>query len=565
MAEVILPVVGLGALYILSNKNKKDSDKILTYSNFVENQNKVNNTTKYNQHTDKYYNENNYVNVSSQKNNFGVGNNNTNLVKSINGNTFDKDEFTHNNMVPFFGAKIKGSTSEHIATESILDNMQGSGSQKISKGEIAPLFSPNDNISNTYGTANNSDFYQSRMNIGNKMSNTTLWDKQQVTPGLNLDYNSNSNLGYNSGISSRELWQPKDVDQLRVDNNPKISYNLTGHEGPANNYIKERGTIGKVEKHLPEKFYDNNPSRWITTNGNEKAQTYRSENIFKDENRENTTTQYFGNGSDNNPSTYASQNYEESKKINLNSLPISNANAVGKANNDNINSYSNLNNNRSTTNNQINFGPVGGLAQAILTPIMDIIRPTRKENVIGNLRENGNVANTVTRGHLLDKNDKPGVTNREMFCNSKSHLNIQGQSGNGYLTSNNELLDNQRQTTSTNYIGNSVSSNMGYKNNELYNNQRNNNNKTYEIHPNMGGTQIFNQQINLNNIRDDSTRNNNRMWVPSDAPKNFNNNYGNDSRGLQSYDEKINNDRINPDILTAFKNNPYTQSLHSVA
>ena len=60
---------------------------------------------------------------------------------------------------------------------------------------------------------------------------------------------------------------------------------------------------------------------------------------------------------------------------------------------------------------------------------------------------------------------------------------------------------------------------------------------------------------------------NNRMWVPTNAPKNYNNTMllANDSRGLQTYDQKLNNDRINPDLLSAFKNNPYTQSLHSVA
>jgi len=33
----------------------------------------------------------------------------------------------------------------------------------------------------------------------------------------------------------------------------------------------------------------------------------------------------------------------------------------------------------------------------------------------------------------------------------------------------------------------------------------------------------------------------------------------------QQYNENQGCDRINPDLLTAFKNNPFTQSLHSVA
>ena len=98
-------------------------------------------------------------------------------------------------------------------------------------------------------------------------------------------------------MSARETWQPKTVNEMRVDTNPKMSYSLSGHEGPANNLIKEMGSIGKVEKHLPEKFYNNDPSRWFTTTGVEKAQTQRANLIIKDENRQNTGVEYFGNGS----------------------------------------------------------------------------------------------------------------------------------------------------------------------------------------------------------------------------------------------------------------------------
>lgn len=480
----------------------------------------------------------------------------------------NKDNFTHNNMVPFFGSKIRGATADNQVSQSILDNKQGAGSQFYKKREGAPLFSPEDNMNNPYGMKNHSDFFQSRMNVGNNMANVTLWDQQKVTPGLNLDYNSNTNMGFNNGMDARETWQPKTVDQLRVNTNPKISYELNGHEGPAANFIKQMGSIGKVEKHLPEKFYNNDPSRWIKTTGLEKAQTQRSELIMHDQNREDTTIEYFGNGGDGKNTSYADQNYEESKKINLKGLPISNASASGRGNNDNKPSYSNYNNNRSTTQNQLPFGPVGGLAQAILTPIMDILKPTRKENVIGNLRQSGNVQSNINNGYLLNKNDTPGVTNRQMYAESKDHFNIQRQDGNGYMISNLEVLGNQRDTTTTNYTGNSSgATNMGFKSNEAVYNQRNNNIKTHELRPNQGGTQMFNQEMNVCYTKNENDRENNRLWVPTDAPKNYNNTIlaANNSRGLQSYNENLNNDRMNPDLLSAFKNNPYTQSLHSVA
>ena len=574
MAELAIPLLGIGAIYILSNEEKKNKIKLNTnqqYSNinntaFCNNLNSKN-VSNCNQHTDKFYNENNYSSIKSQNTSYGVGNNDNCEFPSLTGNNINKDDFTHNNMVPFFGSKIRGATADNNVSQTILDNKQGAGSQIYKKREGAPLFSPENNVNNLFGSQNQTDFFQSRVNVGNNMAKTTLWEAEKVTPGLNLNYNEKDNMGFNSGYGARETWQPKTVDELRVDNNPKISYELNGHQGPAYNLVKQMGKLGKVEKHLPDKFYNNDPSRWITTTGVEKAQPQHGEYILHDQNRQNTSSEYFGNGGDGINTTYVERNFEEPKKINLQGLPISNASATGKANNDVKPSFTNYNNNRSTTQNQLDFGPVGGLAQAIITPIMDIIRPTRKENVVGNLRQSGNVQNSVTNGYLFNKNDTLPVTNREIYSKSINHLNVQTQnnSGNGYLVSNPELLGNQRDTTSINYTGNGGISNMGFKSNEAVNNQRNNNNKTYELRPNQGGTQMFNQQMNVCYSKNECDRNNNRMWVPTDAPKNYNNILSNNSRGLQTYDEQLNNDRINPDLLSAFKNNPYTQSLHSVA
>ena len=79
----------------------------------------------------------------------------------------------------------------------------------------------------------------------------------------------------------------------------------------------------------------------------------------------------------------------------------------------------------------------------------------------------------------------------------------------------------------------------------------------------QGNTQIFNQSMNVNIARLDSDRNNTRMWVPSSMPQRpiTKEIYGK-MNGGQTYDEcKIGVDRIQPDLLTAFRENPYTHSL----
>ena len=98
-------------------------------------------------------------------------------------------------------------------------------------------------------------------------------------------------------------------------------------------------------------------------------------------------------------------------------------------------------------------------------------------------------------------------------------------------------------------------------------NQRNNVNKSYKNRPNQGGTQIFNQQTNIQISRKDSDRDNNRMWVINGGPNAIpsRETHGHVNPGQTYNDEKQNCDRLNPDLLSAFKSNPYTKSLNSWA
>ena len=95
--------------------------------------------------------------------------------------------------------------------------------------------------------------------------------------------------------------------------------------------------------------------------------------------------------------------------------------------------------------------------------------------------------------------------------------------------------------------------------------QHNNDIKSQTImnRPNQGGTQIFNQQMHLSTIKSDSDRLDGRMnpafsSISSLPPSTQT--YG-AIRAPQYYNECAGCDRIQPDILTAFKNNPYTHSL----
>ena len=95
-------------------------------------------------------------------------------------------------------------------------------------------------------------------------------------------------------------------------------------------------------------------------------------------------------------------------------------------------------------------------------------------------------------------------------------------------------------------------------------------NKTQENRPNQGGTQLFNQKENISIQKRDGDRDNNRWWVPSSGPTAGYTAIGSSDtldrmKVSESYNQNVNTDRISPDILNAFKSNPYTQSLSSWA
>ena len=591
MAELAIPILGLGALYILSNQDKKKQNKSIydinnqeQFSNMegkINNNNDNDNTYQQiskensNVYTDKYFNPNNYKNISEQQvSGGGVGNNNNNNIMRLTGKPIVKSDFQHNNMTPFFGSKIKGATADSNLAEAILDNKQGTGSLHFVKEETAPLFKPQENMTWQNGAPNNSEFYQSRMNDSNKINNVTLWDQQKVAPGLNLGYTSEGSGGFNSGLIGRDHHMPKNVDNLRISNNPKTSNIYNNPQGPGSSQVKNLGLHGKIEKHLPDKYYSSGPERWLTTTGLEQRPSIRSENLLKDEKQEAVGVEYYGSGrTGSGKATYTENNYENSKRQQLSGLDIKNPKMSGQnsANKNDfcIDSYSNLPNNRSTTQNQLNSGLVNGTLKGILAPLNNILRPTRKENVVGNLRECGNVNSTKTRGnYIVNNNDKPKTTSRDITGNrvNMNFVNVQGKNNGGYESNIQTPIKNQRDTTNINYTGGGNSQSHAMR--DEYSKQfgTNNVNKSYESRINQGGTQMYNQNMNVENYKIDSDRNNNRMWIPSNCPGSVPSQefMGNQQTVPTSYPEQCNN-RLDGTLLNAFKSNPYTQSLQSFA
>tara|TARA_Y100000389_G_scaffold188646_1_gene211463 strand:+ start:1192 stop:3000 length:1809 start_codon:yes stop_codon:yes gene_type:complete len=602
MAEIAIPLVALGATYIIAKHEREKNEPVgaESFTNMGRPANDlpgvsppvpainypkttplskrvkfgVNKYPNPNQATDKYFNANVYEKIAETNPPGSVGSG-IQPVIGLNGQPINKSNFKHNNMVPFFGGKIKGATLPAESNETILDNLQGSGSQMIRKVEQAPLFAPQKQMSFAHGTPNMTSFYQSRVNPGMKIANVKPWEECRVAPGLGQGYTTGGGAGFNSGMEARDSWLPKTVNQLRYDTNPKLTFGLDGHQGPALAPITASANIktqGNVEKYAPDTYYSSGPNRWFTTTGLEKAPTARGIEVLQDQNRGTTCDEYFGAGGNDGEATYVKGEYIQSRRPELGPSDINHAHNKGSwkpsAGDFGAKSYQNLPNNRSSTRQADEFGAVNGMFKAMVAPVLDVLRPSRKENVIGNLRPTGNAHTTVSNAPVFNPADRTRTTIREMTEGAADgkYLNIEGQSAGAYTVTKNQPITNQRDSTSRSYIGDAGPGNNGRS--AVYNaayNQRNNPNKTSINRPNQGGTQIFNQEENIcisSNRGDCNDRANIINGGPHAAPSM--DTYGKINTP-QYYDQCQGCERISPDILTAFKDNPYTQSLQSWA
>ena len=498
--------------------------------------------------------------------------------KLMSGQTFKADEFTHNNMVPFFGAKLRGRGPDLNQSESILDNMAGTGSLQFENSEPAPLFRPEDNIQQPYGMQNNSDFYQSRVNPSLNISNVKPWEEIKVGPGLGKGYTAEGTSGFNAGMEARDAWLPKTVNELRTTTNPKVTYGLGNHEGPANSEVKNLGIIGEVNKYNPDTYYNNSPERYFTTTGIEKGERQRGIEKLKDQNRIDTTREITGIAG--NTSTVvagkAPENYSDPLRPHVYGEQVGVAHYTEESYPATEGDYGRLGykvlpNNRSTTKPDGNFAGIGGAIGAVIAPIMDILKPSRKENVIGNARLYGYVQKSGAGGeYIYNRNqteNRVRTTHKESYVDSPYHLNIEKQNNGAYLITKQQPVQVQRDTTNTDEMGPAGSTQQGVHLQDMYWAQRNNANKVQAPASFHGNMKLLNSDINmrLNN----KCLPQEREHIPSNGP--FGVTPSSQQIGIDqsvpqgiSYDKnRIGTDRINPDILDAFKQNPYTQSLSS--
>jgi hypothetical protein len=259
------------------------------------------------------------------------------------------------------------------------------------------------------------------------------------------------------------------------------------------------------------------------------------------------------------------------KHIDLGSVPFAAASAVGKggaAESDyGVKTKVAYPNNRSYTNNNSQdgyFGVAGGVIGEAVAPLLDMLRPSRKENTVGSIRPYQNARGPVNASYVFNPTDTLPTTMREMTEKSKNHLNINAnQNGGGYLVAEQQDIHTFRQDTSDYYYSGNSSAVAGATNMPTFTaerNQRNNDIKSATIDGRMvpGNMKLMNGDITMRVKTRDNVMKNNRSSVatPTNPQTPSVNNMGRLQGGDTLY-KNIQMDRNTADITSTLKGNPY--------
>ena len=565
MAQIAIPLVVVGVLYLISNDKKNEqfinqlelaevstdpnADKLnnekVKDPNFYDNIGKsslnMNNEEVYSQYQDKYLLKPKQKVKSDD------------LFKSLSGNEINYNDINHNNMKMFYNNKSNGASSQlSFENDSKMDSYTGAGSTSIEKREASSFFKPSAS-QNVYGAQNQSDFFQSRVNESLRHANTKPWAEIKDSAGT---------LGFNSSVVDRDKWMPKQVDEMRTTNNPKPNYGIN-YQSPAYNPTQVDRTSDihtlNIVKKKPDTYHMNTGVGGIATG--ETKPTQFSEQMMTEENREDTSTSYYGAKGAIEDQGYVKGQFLEPHRAELPTNSFTNLTSnhiypIGE-NKDSFKAYSN------NRGNEGYFGNLqGAFMQNVVNPLVKGLKHTKKTNFIEN-KQCGNLAGINKPTVFTSKHLDP--TNREMNTEKigLNYLNMERQpNSNGYINSNPYLTHTQRESTSSATMGIATSMLPMGKSYDAEYNQRNFQ-KPFENRTAIGNTNLFNSDMNV--ATTSRERGNNRatpVFIPNATPTTSH--LGMNSIQPQQY-TNMNDSYNHPDLLQAFKNNPFTQPLNSVA
>ena len=385
------------------SKNTANIERDLATKNFRKSRNTLQTNVVPQQFNNNIINQNSTSIKYLQKN---TQESNNSYKSTLSGQVINKEQFKQKN-VPFFGSHIK--QSQFNDNNNILDNHTGTENFTKRKSAPLPMFEPTKEI-NFQNTTDRNDEMSNRHVPSRFKKNELPFEQVRVGPGMDEDLTAPSG-GFHQ--DTRDFIIPKSIDELRPASNPQISYK--GRVIPGKAPSGKSSLKPNIAKNRPDTFFLNSEDRYFTTVGGVEKQTARSCHVMKDTNRKDSKN-YTGSAA---PASIKKDPnrplYKKSTKIQAPETGPRNLFKKGIKNDDHGKGSINLGTNeRDITQKRTHTTNITTAVKSILAPLLDVMKTTKKENVVGNNRQTGNLGSSrVTKNVAWDPNDIARTTIKE--------------------------------------------------------------------------------------------------------------------------------------------------------
>jgi len=509
------------------------------------------------------------------------------VQSSLSGQSIPANEFKHNNMVPFFGGRVKQNMRAN-ANNSVLDTFTGAGYTQIAKKEVETMFDYQRPFGNPFGLESSTDFIESRINTPVARRGERPFEPTHVGSGVGEGYGMLGKGGFQQ-LEINEIMRPRTTDELRTANNPKVSYDQPVI--PGQHFIgASMDSPGEVRKYRPDKFYidETNARAGGAAPVDLVKEAIRPVQILPHTTRTDTTSEVFGPaaGQDTYQSYVAgsyrtpmTQQYGGAGYRNADSSAWYTNNPDSEMADYGRGSWENRPNERTATSERtMGLNVVPAEAGQVTTHYLDDARPTRRAEMEDGVSDFGPAgpsggAPSVT---VWDPNDVARTTVKETTVN----WNYRGVASSASAPNRLTVYDpkdiarptQKAQLSDRQYYGAGANSSWGYMNEDFAYNMRTNPNKeqiargrkpiagngnvaVFEARP---GKQTA-KRINTDDINDRVNAGNRVESLPP----------GPGDIGQIKYRVPLHLDvsaeRLTKDIVEAVDNNPLQKSLHRIA
>ena len=360
------------------------------------------------------------------------------MIKSLTGDLVDEEEFIHNNMVPYYGGSIK-QNMDTKSNRTLLENFTGVNDIQRNKQEVASFYDNTKDLTFINGMKNHDDFYMDRIVAPVVRNNDFPIPQLQVGPGLGLGFTNKADGGFQQ-FEMQDYVQEKTVDELRTLLNPnKKAIGATDRSKATYESRNVDGMKGKVRADTPnlvknrvETWYEQDEDMLFKTTGAVLKEGKQGEFNVKGTNRLTTTREEYG-------TAFAGSSLKRTQEPGVQQtvrqqfgefgLGTATPGQVGAGTKDDYGKSKILvyGNERDITSTKVYQGNLTSLIKAVVAPLEDIIKITKKQHTVNNPRHFGNMNIQVPNKQTVhDPNNIAKTTIKETLIHDAVMANLRG-------------------------------------------------------------------------------------------------------------------------------------------